>query len=222
MKIKLLFLIAITFFVISCKNNEKENADKEIAGEDVDAIAEDTVKAKKVTDRDFSVTADNAYNDMFLDSLSMEKYISDNQLGNKKIARRIRSFYNARNYQYAWFSTTGVTEQARFFWNQYDYAVSYLKDSSLINRTFYKKAESFLNQEKLTVSKSDTSLMNTEFAFTENFIRFINSTYEKGYVKRKEQEKFVPIKKADPLYLADSILNKKHSDDKYYEPGTIL
>ena len=149
MKIKLLFFAIITFFIISCNDNKKENAGKEITGEDVDAIVEDTVKAKKVTDRDFSVTADNAYNDLFLDSLSMEKYISDNQLGDKKIASRIRSFYNARNYQYAWFSTAGVTEQARFFWNQYDYAVSYLKDSSLVNKPFYKKAESLLNQEKL-------------------------------------------------------------------------
>jgi murein L,D-transpeptidase YcbB/YkuD len=147
----------------------------------------------------------------------MEKYISNKQLADKKIARRIRSFYNARNYQYAWFSSEGVTEQARFFWNQYDYAVSYLKDSSLVNKPFYKQAESYLNKEKLTVSKKDTALLNTEFALTENFIRFVNSTYEKGYVKRKEQEKFIPIKKADPLYLADSILNKKHSDEKYYE-----
>jgi L,D-transpeptidase YcbB len=221
MRIKLLYSIVFITLLASCNSNKKKdtdaNNDKEIVGEDVDALVEDTVKAKKVTDRDFSVTADNAYNDMFLDSLAMEKYIVNKQLGDKKIARRIRSFYNARNYQYAWFSSTGLTEQARFFWNQYDYAVSYLKDSSLANKAFYKQAEYYMNQEKVTVNKKDTSLLNTEFALTEHFIRFINSTYEKGYVKRKEQEKFIPIKKADPLYLADSLLNKKHSDDKYYE-----
>lgn len=49
--------------------------------------------------------------------------------------------------------------------------------------------------EKMSATTKDTMILNTEFGFTEHFIRFINSTYEKGYVKRKEQEKFVPIKK---------------------------
>src|SRR2546423_7136688 len=30
-------------------------------------------------------------------------------------------------------------------------------------------------------------------------------------------ERFIPAKKLDPLYLADSLLTKKHKDDKYYE-----
>lgn len=213
-------LLAV-LLIISCKdkkNNNGEDTNPDIVvGENVDAPVDDTVKAKKVTDRDFSITSENAYNDLFLDSMAMEKYITSHQLADKKIARRIRSFYNARNYQYAWFSTEGATEQSRFFWNQYDYAVTYLKDSSLVHPDFYKQAEKVMNQEKLTVNKKDTALLNTEFGFTENFIRYINSTYEKGHVKRKEQEKFIPVKKIDPLVMADSILNKKHKDDKYYE-----
>lgn len=212
-----LFFIAFT----ACKQGKKQEQDAGKEGvtetEDVDKPIDEKEKKKKVTDRDFSVSKENAYNDIFLDSMAMENYISRRQLTDKKISRRIRSFYNARNYQYAWFSSTGLTEQTRFFWNQYDYAVTHLKDSSLVNSEFYKNAEKYLNQEKVAVSTSDSALLNTEFAFTEHFIRFINSTYEKGYVKRKEQEKFVPIKKADPVYLADSLLNKKHSDDKYYE-----
>ncbi len=222
MSMKFVYVVALAVFFSSCKDGKKTGSetttsDQEIVGEDVDAPAGDPSKAKKITDRDYSITVDNAYNDIFLDSLAMERYILNKQLDDKKIARRIRSFYNARNYQYAWFSSEGLTEQARFFWNQYDYAVSYLKDSALVNKDFFKQAEKYMNQEKVVVSKKDSALLNTEFALTENFIRFINSTYEKGYVKRKEQEKFVPIKKEDPLHLADSILNKKHSDDKYYE-----
>ncbi len=220
MKLKLfLFLLPALFLSLAaCKNNKKDTPPtSEPETEDVDAPEDKTGKAKKVTDRDYSITKDLAYNDIFLDSLAMENYISSRQLEDKKIARRIRSFYNARNYQYAWFSTGGLTEQARFFWNQYDYAVTHLNDTTLNDSQFYKKAESYLNQEKLSVSTRDTSLRNTEFGFTEHFIRFINSTYEKGFVKRKEQEKFIPIRKMDPMWMADSILNKKHKDDKYYE-----
>jgi murein L,D-transpeptidase YcbB/YkuD len=41
--------------------------------------------------------------------------------------------------------------------------------------------------------------------------------FEAGVVKRKELERFVPRKKEDPMHLADSLLTKKHKDNKYYE-----
>lgn len=215
----LLPLLAIT--LLAACNTKTKDKEKESSlppeMENVDEPEEKTAKAKKVTDRDYSITAENAYNNIFLDSMAMEKYIENRQLSDKKIARRIRSFYNARNYQYAWFAPTGLTEQARFFWNQYDYAVTHLKDTSLTNTLFYKRAESYINQEKVSFNIKDTTMLNTEFGFTEHFIRYINSTYEKGYVKRKEQEKFIPIKKMYPMIMADSLLNKKHKDEKYYE-----
>jgi L,D-transpeptidase YcbB len=219
MKSKVIYLITLMLFVASCSESKK---DKNVVTnnpemENVDEVEGDSIRAKKVTDRDYNITKANAYNDLFLDSLAMENYISKRQLADKKIARRIRSFYNARNYQYAWFSLNGLTEQSRFFWNQYDYAVTHLKDTSLVNSVFYKDAERYINQEKLTLKSNDAGILNTEFGFTEHFIRFINSTYEKGFVKRKEQEKFIPLKKLDPVSMADSLLNKKHKDEKYYE-----
>ncbi len=218
MKINL-YMAAAIIFLASCNNVKREdkaaNSSPEI--ENVNAPIQDTINVKKITARNFNVTKENAYNDMFLDSLAMETYITKRGLADIQIARRIRSFYNARNYQYAWFSTKGLTEQSRFFWNQYEYAAMHLKDTTLINAAFKKEAEKYLNQEKMTASISDSGILNTEFGFTEHFIRFINSTYEKGYVKRKEQERFVPIKKEDPIAMADSILNKKHNDEKYYE-----
>ncbi len=219
MKINTIGIVAIVVFLSACSNREKKEKkeSKEPVMENVDEPVKNEKQAKKVTDRDYSLNAENAYNDIFLDSLAMEKYISNHQLGEKKIGLRIRSFYNARNYQYAWFSSRGLTEQTRFFWNQYDYAVTKLNDTTLTNKDFYKKAERLVNQEELKFTKNDSSLLEAEFAFTEHFIRYINSTYEKGYVKRKEQEKFIPIKKLEPLAMADSLLNKKHSDDKYYE-----
>ncbi len=219
MKIKIFCIVSTVLFLAACGNknkSEKSQADQQ-GIENVDEIIKNTKKGKKVTDRDYSITKESAYNDISLDSFAMEKYIVNHQLGEKKISLRIRSFYNARNYQYAWFTSKGLTEQTRFFWNQYDYAVTHLKDTSLANTAFYKQAEKLVNQEEIKFSTKDSALLNMEFAFTENFIRYINSTYEKGYVKRKEQEKFIPIKKMDPLQMADSLLNKKHSDDKYYE-----
>lgn len=220
MKTKMLYFSFVFFLFAACSNNKDQQKQASTGNpeyENVDEVLKDTTEVKNVTERDYSVTKENAYNDLFLDSIAMENYIKERQLGDKKIGRRIRSFYNARNYQYAWFSTKGLTEPARFFWNQYDYAVTHLKDTSLTDDAFYKQAERYINQEKVTVSPNDAKILNAEFGFTEHFIRYVNSTYEKGYVKRKEQEKFIPIKKLDPVVMADSLLTKKHSDEKYYE-----
>ncbi|HWR33439.1 MAG TPA: L,D-transpeptidase family protein [Chitinophagaceae bacterium] len=218
MKAKILHVLpAIILFSACNSKKEKEPESSQPQGENVYEVDERPVKAKKLTDRDYSITPDVAYNDIFLDSMAMENYISERQLADKKIATRIRSFYNARNYQYAWFTSGGLTEQARFFWNQYVYAANHLKDTSLINSDFYKQADKYMDQESVLVKKNDIGIMQAEFGLTEHFIKYINSTYDKGYVKRKEQEKFIPLKKLDPLAMADSLLNKKHKDDKYYE-----
>ena len=219
MNIKTIFIAVNVFFIAACGNKDKKGKAQtdQPEMENVDEPVKNTKQGKKITDRDYSITTENAYNDIFLDSIAMEKYITNHQLEDKKIGLRIRSFYNARNYQYAWITSKGLTEQTRLFWNQYDYAVTHLKDTSLINSDFYKRAEKLVNKEEITFNKQDTNFLYAEFAFTENFIRYINSTYEKGYVKRKEQEKFIPIKKLEPLAMADSLLNKKHSDNKYYE-----
>src|SRR5450432_2349051 len=101
---KLFYIATLIVFLAACNNSaKKEGSEADSANAvvpvNVDAPAGDPAKAKKITERDYSVTAANAYNDMFLDSLAMEKYITTRQLGDKKIAGSIRSFYNARNYQ---------------------------------------------------------------------------------------------------------------------------
>ena len=106
-------IIALSLF--SCKSS----TDKISESNEESKTAKSELE-KKVTKRDFSITAANAYNDIFLDSLAMEKFIVDTKQGDS-ITRRMRSFYNARNYQYAWFASDGLTEQARGFWNLQSY-----------------------------------------------------------------------------------------------------
>jgi L,D-transpeptidase YcbB len=200
-------LISCTFF-IACNNSpEKENNTTETGT---------AADIKKITKRDYTITASNAYNNVFFDSTAMEAFMKEKKMEANE-ARRLRSFYNARNYQFAWFTPTGVTEQTRLFWNQYEQAVDEGKDSTLIDKTFAKKINSILNEDDSTPDVNSNSVKQAEWLLTRYFIRYINTAYQKGFVKRKELEKFIPIKKQDALQLADSILNKKHSDDKYYD-----
>ena len=176
----------------------------------------DEKKGKKISSRDLSITKENSYSDLFTDSMLLEKFIVQDAVPDS-LARRLRSFYNARNYQFAWFTTNGLTEQARGFWNLHDYHTTYNHDSVLHDKKLQKKMDALTAAENLSVRASDSSIVRTEFTLTEHFIQYMLQAYDDGYVKRKEMERFVPFKKVDAMQQADSLLNKKHKDDKYFE-----
>jgi murein L,D-transpeptidase YcbB/YkuD len=171
---------------------------------------------KNISSRDRSINSSNSYSDLFFDSTQLEKFISEKKLSDS-IARRMRSFYNDRNFQWAWFSHDGLTEQARGFWNLHDYATTYENDSALKDKKLQKRMDNLIAEEELSISANDKNYLNTELTLTQHFISYMLSNYEKGYVKRKEMERFIPRKKENPIELADSLINKKHKDDKYFE-----
>jgi len=207
---KNLFFYAAIFCSLfaSCQNSGTANDD-----DDNEAKSEGQ---KKISKRDYSINASNSYSTLFLDSMTLEKFITDKKISDS-VGRRMRSFYNTRNYQFAWFSGDGLTEQALAFWNLHDYVTTYNNDTVLRNKTLQKRMDNLVAEENLSVSASDKSYTNTELTLTQHFILYVLNNYEKGYVKRKEMERFIPYKKQDVMYLADSLLTKKHKDDKYFE-----
>lgn len=201
------WIIIACSFIVACTNQENQNRTES-----------ETIKAQKknISKRDKSINSSNSYSDLFFDSTAMEKFIQQKKL-NDSIANRIRSFYNTRNYQYAWFSSDGLTEQARGFWNLHDYVTTYDVDTSLRDKALQKRMDNLIAEDTLSVSPGNKSFLNTELTLTQHFIQYILHNYEKGFVKRKEMERFIPRKKEDVMQLADSLLNKKHKDDKYFE-----
>ena len=206
-KIFIWILVLITF--TACRNNKNET---KTTGENK---TENSDNVKKITKRDYSINKSNSYTDLFLDSSLVENFITEKSL-NDSVARRIRSFYNARNYQFAWFSGDGVTEQGRSFWNLHEYNTTYNKDTLLSDKTLRKRMNALISVDTLSIKAADKSISNTEIALTEHFIKYFLNNYKSGEIKRKEMERFVPFKKDDALYHADSLLTKKHKDNKYY------
>jgi L,D-transpeptidase YcbB len=201
MKNVFLYTVLISGLFAACQNNG--NSQSESDGK------------KNVSKRDYSINKSNSYSDLFLDSTAMEKFIVSKKIPDS-LANRIRSFYNTRNYQFAWFSGDGMNEQTYAFWNLHDYVTTYDNDTSLKDKKLQKRMDALVAEENLS-PRATTDYINTELTLTEHFIKYILNNYEKGYVKRKEMERFIPFKREDPLALADSILNKKHKDDKYFE-----
>jgi murein L,D-transpeptidase YcbB/YkuD len=208
---KNIFIWALLLILFAaCKNNKNDNK-----SDDDDDKTENTQPVKKITKRDYSINKSNSYSDLFLDSTTVENYIAAKQI-NDTMSRRMRSFYNARNYQFAWFSGDGVTEQGRSFWNLHEYYTTYNSDTSLDDKALKKKMNALVSIDTLTIKTVSTSIASTEIALTQHFIQYMLNNYKAGQIKRKEMERFVPFKKEDAMYLADSLLTKKHKDNKYY------
>jgi murein L,D-transpeptidase YcbB/YkuD len=203
MKNVILFVAIFSSIVMSCQDGPKGSKEEE-------------KESKNISKRDYSINESNSYSTLFFDSTAMEKFIAEKKIPDST-ARRIRSFYNTRNFQYAWFSEDGLTEQARAFWNLHDYVTTYDKDTSLKDKSLQKKMDALIAEENLSIGKGNKEYLNTELKLTQHFIVYMLNNFEKGYVKRKEMERFIPFKKQDVMEIADSLLNKKHKDNKYFE-----
>jgi murein L,D-transpeptidase YcbB/YkuD len=205
MKLILLYAVILGSLFVSC-NAQEGNSEND----------GDPKQGKKVSKRDYSITKANSYSDLFVDSMVVEKFIADKKIPDS-LSRRIRSFYNTRNYQFAWFTSKGLTEQARGFWNLHDYHTTYNHDTLLHSKSLQKTMDNLIAEEDLSVSASNKTFINTELTLTNHFIQYVMNQYEDGYVKRKEMERFIPRKKEDAMYLTDSLITKKHKDNKYFE-----
>lgn len=199
---KILWMLPLSLCLVMCKSNEKRS------------------KQEAITPRDFSVTKDNAYNDLFLDSMDVVKFLEESNLP-EDTARRITSFYNARNYEFAWFASDGLSEQAMGFTS----LLNLSKDTSAEVKRVQAKINRFLGQMNPSIKKTK-EIIDDEIFLTRNLIEYIDGRYEKGVIKQKELEHFVPYKKMDALYVADSLLSKKNKDDAAYmmvnEPFKLL
>jgi murein L,D-transpeptidase YcbB/YkuD len=205
MKSFIIYAAFVCSIFVSCNAQESSNGE-----------GEETKEEKKISKRAYGINKANSYSDLFLDSTAVEKYIADKKVPDS-ISRRMRSFYNTRNYQFAWFTGKGLTEQARGFWNLHDYHTTYNHDSLLHNKTLQRTMDNLIAEESLSISANNKTYINTELTLTNHFIQYVMNQYEDGYVKRKEMERFIPRKKEDAMYLADSLLTKKHKDNKYFE-----
>ena len=136
---KLICALFLSSLVLSACKNKKDNNE-----------GDENPARKNVTKRDYSITAANAYNDLFMDSLTVENFIADQKVPDS-LVRRIRSFYNSRNYQFAWFSSDGLTEQARGFWNLHSYYTKYSDDSTLDDNKLKTRMDNIITQEAFSL-----------------------------------------------------------------------
>ena len=172
-----------------------------------------TSKEAPPTVRDKTITQQNAYSDLFFDSLRLEKLITERKVPDS-VAKRLRNFYNSRNYQYAWFTNEGFNEQAQIFWNlQSDY-LRYSGDSLLYNPALQHLMDSAETTD-YQIQLPDSLRFATEMQLTRQFVRYARRAYQGNIeIGNKHLDWFIPRKRLNIVAVLDSFLKNKEP----YEP----
>lgn len=192
-----LYIIAIA--LISACNTTEQKQDTSATTDSGKVITRtDTVYLT----RNAGITPANSYSDLFLDSAALEQFIQSKKLPDGE-AKNFRSFYNFRNMQFAWFTSLGLTEQAKGFWNLQD------KYGETTDKTLRKRLDTLLNMDTLIISRFDTSIINTELALTTAYLQFYKTNRNKTLFANLSPEKTIPVKKENAIAFADTILAQR-------------
>lgn len=166
--------------------------------------------------RDTTITVKNSYSQLFFDSLSVERFIEQNEL-HDSTATHLRNFYNSRNYQYAWFHNEGIAEYAATFLGMQNNYIGYSGDSSLYDETLQNRVDSL--QNVTSIDPADPLILNTELLLTRQFLQYTYKAYAGSReLNTRDLSWYIPRKKIDAVGFLDSLLNNKGQNLSQYEP----
>src|SRR3954468_16560226 len=169
---------------------------------------------QSVIKRDTTINIITSFNNLFLDSVKLQHFLHrNNQFKNFK--KQFEDFYKQRNYEYAWFDSSGPGEQAGHFINLLDNTISNLKDSSLYNRKLYDLYNGFSNR---AAKHKEDEVLNTELFLTGQFFNYANQMYKGTDSDVVALGWFIPRKKVDLTALLDSVIVTKSKEVDEFAP----
>ncbi len=197
MKIQFVQLVMVSAVILSCQTTSKKTL-------------------SQVANRDTTISVANSYSELFFDSLQLENFIANEKL-HDSLAMAIRSFYNQRNYQYAWFFKQGMADYATTFLNQQNDYMNYSGDSSIYNIVLQSSLDSL--NDTTSYNPPDSLKLKTEFLLTRQFFRYASRAYAgRRDINTKDLGWYIPRKKVDFVSLLDSLLVNKGKNLSQYEP----
>src|SRR5438552_3310712 len=189
--------LSLVIFIYSCKNNPfKTNKPKQI-------------------EIDKSINKKTSFNSLFIDSNIINTFLNKYP-HYEKFRQQYTDFYKLRNYQCAWFDSSGMIEQAYNFMNLVANAVNIYNDSSLYNKELAGKVDAFKTDTSDTVFKTTTDITETELKLSGQFFLYASKVYKGADINIEELGWFIPRKKLDLTVLLDSLVANK-SDIKNTE-----
>lgn len=180
------------------------------------ACTESKTQNTEVAKRDTTITIENSFTELFLDTTFLAKHLGANPLEDS-VSTKIKSFYNHRNYQYAWFFPDGMAEYVPTFLSLKNDYIHYSGDSSLYNPKLDNLVDSLGKLKK--INPVDPLVEKAEVLLTEEFFKYTSLAYGGTQnVNSKELNWFIPRKKLNPVTFLDSLVKNKGQNLSAYEP----
>lgn len=199
--IKLLLFVFLSLCSTACTSSESEEHRKSVAP------SEAKMKWRE----------ENAFTNLFLDSVKLAKFINDNKIDDDR-SGNMKDFYRSRDYQYAWFTEDGLAEHTKAFWNLHLGHVDVKLDSAASEKWLHQQMV-FLLSNPQTVSLDSATMLKIELNLTDHFFRFAKTAYA-GRIDPEELSWHIPQKKVDAVALLDSLIKLNGRDIEDWEPVT--
>src|SRR4051812_47163087 len=189
----------LLLFLFACKSKTQKEQERE--------------QERKEVEIDKSITPANAYNNLFLDSNKLSDFLG-NHPEYSAYGQQYVDFYRYRNFEYAWFDTSGLSEQAINFVNLLNSTIADLNDSSLYNKKMMSLYNKFLTDSSAHEEKSP---LQAELYLTGQFFMYVAKIYNANGsdINAKELGWFIPRKKVDFTTMLDStVANRGKGEDR--------
>lgn len=173
-----------------------------------------TGEAPPAVPRDTTITPDWAVTALRFDSTALEDFIAQQAWAEDDI-RRLRDFYNRRNFQPAWFNEEGLTESAQWFWNRLTHYIRYTRDSTLYDGVLHSQMEALLGGD--TTLSAGSWAQALELQLTHKFFDYARYAYA-GKTDPADLQWHIPRKKVDAVALLDSLAQGKDRNLEDIEP----
>jgi murein L,D-transpeptidase YcbB/YkuD len=196
-------ILAVMFYSCEVSTSSRQSSQDSVKNENA-------VDTTPVIVRDTSITSENAYNNLFLDSAMVQAFIATYAVPDTE-ASAIRNFYNQRNYEFAWFSNSGLTDEGRNFWSAYIYSKGSITDTGKDKKLSYVMDTLLNTTDSFLVNAGDSSFVNMELSVTRKFTAYNNDRNNDAIPNYIGIQRLLPTKKIDALVLADSLLKQGDS-----------
>lgn len=165
-------------------------------------------------ERDTSINESTSFNNLFLDSGTLQHFFENNE-NYRKYEKQFSDFYKERNYEYAWFDSSGVGEQAKGFISLLNNTISTMQDSSFYNKKLILLYSKFAESGENSKHTND-EVLNTELLLTGQFFHYAAKMYRGTDSNIADLGWFIPRKKINLTALLDSVIITKNAKvDEY-------
>lgn len=165
-------------------------------------------------ERDTTITAATAFNELFIDSVYLNSFLLSPH-HYKEFTKQYRAFYSSRNYEFAWFDSTGLAEQAHNFYNLQNNHIATTGDSALYNDALHRLYDS-VSAYQIIPDSEKQRVLQLEMMLTGQFFRYAAKLYKGAEINPAELGWYIPRKKIDLTALLDSVINNGKDDPEQY------